>query len=64
MMAGRPRKVKTENDKIRDLIREQVNIIVENAKLLSTGKLRNTFFLEKAARELTRLEGEIQKSNN
>lgn len=64
MMAGRPRKVKTEKDKIRDLIREQVNIIVENAKLLSTGKLRNTFFLEKAARELTRLEDEIQKSNN
>jgi len=45
-------------------MQKQVQIIVENAKLLSTGKLRNTFFLEKAARALTELEAKFQKANN
>lgn len=65
---GRPRKTEStkilEQKKFEKEIGEQIAIIVENAKLLSTGKLRNTFFLEKAARELTRLEEQSAKSNN
>jgi len=38
-----------------------VDVIVGQAKLLSTGKVRNVYELEKAARELTQVENELTK---
>lgn len=74
---GRPKKTepaKTEPvktnpvlEKLNQECRKQVGIIVEQAKLLSVGKIRNVHELEMAARALTAAENEIvkvQASNN
>lgn len=57
---AKPTKKKTVKKKtVNPRLKELEKIMIEQAKLLSTGKIRSTFELEKAAREHT----EILKAN-
>lgn len=55
-------KVKKTEPNLSDEMQDIIGQIIRQAKLLSTGKTRSTYYLEEAARKLTKLES--QESNS